>query len=67
MISDEQAELILAKCNSQRRSQRLSRISSYILSGLVKCACSASLEGNGVYIVAVRDVVIAALSKKLLN
>ena len=49
MISDVEAETILAQRNIQRRDPRRNRVSSYILSGLVKCKCGANLEGNSGY------------------
>jgi site-specific DNA recombinase len=49
MISDAQAELILAQRALKSASQRRGRRSPYLLAGLLRCVCGANFDGDAGY------------------
>jgi hypothetical protein len=49
MISDVQAETIMAQRALKRRSQQRGRRSPYLPSGLLRCVCGANFVGDAGY------------------
>lgn len=49
MISDEQAESIQGQRKQNGQRQRRARLSPYLLSGLLRCACGANFDGDAGY------------------
>jgi site-specific DNA recombinase len=49
MISEVQAEMILAQRSLNSASQRRGRRSPYLLAGLLRCACGANYDGDAGY------------------
>ncbi len=46
MISDEEAEAILASRNETKQKTRRYRVNHYLLSGLIQCNCGANMDGD---------------------
>jgi len=49
MITDEEAETLLSNREKDRAARKRRRISTYLLTGIVKCRCGANLCGEGGY------------------
>jgi len=49
MITDEEAETLLRNREKDRAARQRRRISTYLLTGVVKCRCGANLCGEGGY------------------